>query len=101
MQKALYDQNLSTVILWVNDGKEPHCSVLQGQSRDTWVLWKNFESLKVKNDILFRSTEDSNTGQSHSQQIVPTTLRPKTLETIQFSNGYSPRSYKNSRKASK
>ena len=77
------DQSLSTVLSWVKNGKQPHRSVLQGQSRDIWVLWNNSDSLKVVNDILCRSFEDSSTGQSHLQ--VPTTLRPKILESFHSS----------------
>ena len=60
-------------------------SVLQGQSRDVSVLWNNFDSLKVVNDILCRSFEDSSTAQSLLQQVLPTTLRPKILESIHSS----------------
>ena len=72
------DQSLSTVLSWVKNGKQPYRSVLQGQSRDVWVLWNSFDSLKVVNDILCRRFEDSSTGQNHLQQVVPTTLRPKS-----------------------
>ena len=34
------------------------------------------------NDILCQRFEDSNTGRCHLQQVVPTTLRPKTFESI-------------------
>ena len=79
------DQSLSTVLSWVTNGKQPHRSVLQGQSRDIWVLWNSFDSLKVVNDILCRSFDDSSTGQSHLQLVVPKTLRPKILESIHSS----------------
>ena len=86
MQQAQEDdQSLSTVLSWVKNGKQPHRSVLQGQSRDVWVLWNNFDSLKVVNDILCRNFEDSSTGQSFLQQVVPTILRPKILESIHSS----------------
>ena len=63
MQQAQEDdQSLSTVLSLVKNGKQPHRSVLQGQSRDIWVLWNNFDSLKVVNDILCRSFEDSCIG---------------------------------------
>ena len=75
MQQAQEDnQSLSIVISWVKNGKQPHPSVLQGQSRDVWILWNNFDSRKVANDILCQSFEDSSTGQSHLQQVVPTIL---------------------------
>ena len=79
------DQILSTVLCWVKNRKLPHRSVLQGQSRDIWDLWNNFDSLKLVNDILCRSYEDSSKSQRHLQQVVPTTLRPKILETIHSS----------------
>ena len=86
MQQAQEDDpSLSTVLSGVRNGKQPHRSVLQGQSRDVWILWNNFDSLRVVNDILCRSFEDSSTGQSHLQQVVPTILRPKTLESIHIS----------------
>ena len=86
MQQAQEDdQNLSTVLSWVKNGKKPHRSVLQGQSRDVWVLWNNFDCLKIVKDNLCRSFEDSSTGQSHLQQVVPTILRPKILESIHSS----------------
>ena len=86
MQQAQKDdQSLSTVLSWVKNGKQRRRSVLQGQSRDIWALWNNFDSLKVVNDILCRSLEDSSTSQSHLQQVVPTTLRPKILESIHSS----------------
>ena len=86
MQQAQDDDpSLSTVPSWVKNGKKPHRSVLQGQSGDVWVLWNNFDSLKVVNDILCRSFDDSSTGQSHLQQVVPTILRPEILESIHSS----------------
>ena len=79
------DESLSTVLSWVKNGKQPQRSVLQGQSSDFWVLWNNFDSLRVVNDILCRSFEGSNTGQSRLQQVVPTTVRHKILESIHSS----------------
>ena len=72
MQQAQEDD-----LSWVKNGKQLHRSVLQGQSRDLRVLGNNFDSLKVGNDTLCRSFEDSRTGQSHLQQVVPATLRSK------------------------
>ena len=86
MQQAQEDnQSLSTVLSWVKNGKQPHSSVLQGRPRDVWVLWNNFDSLKVVNDTLWRSSEDSSTGHSHLQQVVLTILRLKILESIHTS----------------
>ena len=86
MQQAQEDDpSLSTVLACVKNGKQPHRSVLQGRSKNVRVLWINFDSLKVVNDILCRSFEDSSTGQSHLQQVVPTILRPKILESIHSS----------------
>ena len=86
MQQAQEDdQSLTTTLSQVRNGKQPHRSVLQGRSRDVWVLWNNFDSLKIVNDILCRNFEDSSTGQSHLQQVVPTILRPKILESINSS----------------
>ena len=86
MQKAQEDdQSLSTVLSWVKNGKQPQCSVVQGQSRSIWVLWNNFDSIRVVNKTLCCSFEDSSTGHSHLQQVVPTTLRPKILESIHSS----------------
>ena len=86
MQQAQeHDQSLSTVLSWVKNGKRSHRSVLQCRSRDVWVLWNNFDSLKIVNDILCRSFEGSSRGQSHLQQVVPTILRPKVLESIHSS----------------
>ena len=86
MQQTQEDiQSLSTVPSWVRNGKQPHRSVLQRESRYIWVLWNNFDSLKVVNDILCRGSEDSCRGQSHLQQVVRTTLRPKILESIHSS----------------
>ena len=79
------DPSLSTVLSWIKNGKQPHRSVLQGQSRDVWVLWNNFDSLKLVNDILCRSFEDSSTGQSHLQQVVPKILQPKILKSFHSS----------------
>ena len=79
------NQSLSTVLAVVKNGTQPYRSVPQGQSRDTWVLWNNFDSLKVVNGILCRSFEDSNTGQSHLQQVVPTILRARILEPFHSS----------------
>ena len=84
MQQTQED-GLSTVLSWVQNGKQPHRSVLQGQSRDVWVLLNNFDSLKVVSDIVCRSFEHSSTGQSHLQQVVPTKLQPKILESIHSS----------------
>ena len=86
MQQALENnQGLSTVLFWVENGKQYHRSVLQGQSRDFWVPRNIFDSLKVVNDILCRNFEGSSTGQSRLQQIVPTTLQPKFLESVHSS----------------
>ena len=86
MQQAQEDdQSLSTVLSWIKNGKQPHRSVLQGQSRDIWVLANNFDSLKVVNDILCQSFEDSSTGQSYLQQVSPTTLQPKFSGSIHSS----------------
>ena len=83
MQQAQEDdQSLATVLFWVKNGKQPHCSVLQSQSRDTWVVWNKVDSLNVVNDILRRSFEDTSTGESHLQQVVPTILRLKVLESF-------------------
>ena len=79
------DQSLSTVLSWVKNGKQPNRSVLQGQSRKTYVLWNNFDSLKVVNDIFCQNLEQSNTGQSHLKQVVPTTLRTKILDSVHSS----------------
>ena len=76
------DQSLSSALSWNKNGKQPHRSVFQGQSRDTWVQWNNLDSLKVVNDILCRTFWDSSTGQSHLQQVVLTTLRSKVLDFI-------------------
>ena len=52
MQEAQEDKkSLGAVLSCVKNGKTPHCSALQGRSRDTWVLNENFDSLKVVNDI--------------------------------------------------
>ena len=81
MQSAQEDyQSLSIFLSWVENGKRPYQSVLQGQSRDTWFPWNNFDCLKIVNHILFRSFEDSNRGRSLLQQV-PTKLRHKVLES--------------------
>ena len=86
MQQVQEDNHsVSSVRFWVKNEKQPHCSVLQGQSRNVWVLWNKLASLKVVNDILYRGFEDSSTSQSHLQQVVPTKLRPKILESIRSS----------------
>ena len=54
-------------------------------SRDTWTLWNIFDSLKVLNVILCRGLENSSTGQSLLQQVVPTTLRSKNFYSIHSS----------------
>ena len=86
MQQAqVDDQGLSTVLSLVKNGKQPLRSVLRGQSRDIWFLWNNFDFPKVVHFIPCRSFEDSSTGQSHLQQVAPTTLRPKILESFHSS----------------
>ena len=63
MQQAQEDdQSLTTVLAWVENGKQPHRSVLQGQTRDIWVLWNVFDSLKFVNDNMYRSFKDSSKG---------------------------------------
>ena len=79
------DQSLSTVIFWEKNGKQPHRSVFQGQSRDTWFPWNNFDSLKVVNDTMCRSFVESSRGQIHLLQAVPTILRPKISKSFHCS----------------
>ena len=67
------------------NGKQHRRLVLEGQSGDLWVLWNSFDSLKVIIDILCRSFEDSSTGRSHLQQVVPTTLRAKFKKSVHSS----------------
>ena len=77
------DQIHRTVHSRVKNGEQPHRSVLQSQSRDKGI-WSN-DSLKVVKDILCRSSEASNRGQSHLQ-VVPSTTRPKVLQSIHSSS---------------
>ena len=81
-QPQEYDQSLRTVLSWFEKGNWPQRVVLQNQSRNTWVLWTNFDSFRIVNDNLCPSFEDSNTGQGHLKQVILTTLPTQILESI-------------------
>ena len=66
--------------LALKTGKNPSAQFFKA-NQETLGFSGKILTLKVVNDILRRSFEDCSTGQSHLQQIVPTTLQPKILES--------------------
>ena len=79
------DQSLSTVLSWVKNGRQPPSLSPSRPVKSRLGSLEHFDSVKFVNDILCRSFEDSSTGQCHLQQVVPTTLRPKNLESFRSS----------------
>ena len=79
-------QQQNSILSWTQIEKRTKNVMQQTQKHDqslsTVLSW--FTNLKVVNDILLRSFEDSNASQSRLQ-VVPTSLRPKVLESIHSS----------------
>ena len=73
------DRTLTEVIGWINDGEKPNEFNPRNRPKELYHYWKNFNLLKLKDGILYRSWYDTKTEINCQLIIVPCTLVERVL----------------------
>ena len=75
----LQDPDLSPVLKWMEQGSRPFGQVVCQSSPDTRHYWNLWESLLVKDGVLFREFIRKDGSGTHLQLLVPAKLREEVL----------------------
>jgi hypothetical protein len=78
-------QPLLTVIR--NKGQRPTWSDVQSSTEETRILWGQFASLRIQDNALCRKFHRANGAISHSQIVMPASLRQRFLEQLHGEGG--------------
>jgi RNase H-like domain found in reverse transcriptase/Reverse transcriptase (RNA-dependent DNA polymerase) len=70
-----------------NGGHRPMWSDVQSSSEETRILWGQFDSLRVQEDVLYRQFHRADGSVSCLQIVMPTSLRQRLLEQLHCHGG--------------
>jgi len=76
------DVEVFEALLWVEKGEKPPWKQVQSKAPMVKALWRQFESLVLRERVLHRIFHDKNGFLSHYQVVLPTSLRSQFLELV-------------------
>jgi len=69
-------------LIWVEKGEKPPWKEVQSKAPMVKALWRQFESLVLRDHVLHRIFHDKNGFLSHCQVVLPKSLRSQFLEVV-------------------
>ena len=81
-QAQTADENIKAVMEWLVSGVRPAFSDVRGASLETRSLWAQWNTLVVKDGILYRRVEAANGDSSHDQLVIPHGIREDILRSL-------------------
>ena len=81
-EKQMNDSDIGPALMWAETAVRPAWPVVQGKSPMLRSLWQQFDSLVVREGVLYRSFYNPSGLVSHLQLVLPAELKVPFLELI-------------------
>ena len=82
LEAQLQDPEIGPVVKWKNEGTRPPWPTVAPYSEDTKVYWSQWDSLCLKEDVLYRIWENPAGNRQILQLLLPKKLRPQVLHAL-------------------
>ena len=82
LEAQLQDPEIGPVVKWKNEGIRPSWPTVAPYSKDTKVYWSQWDSLCLKEDVLYRIWENPAGNKQILQLLLPKKLRPQVLHAL-------------------
>ena len=69
-------------LIWVEKGEKPPRKEVQSKAQMVKALWRQFESLVLRERVLYKIFHDKNDFLSHCQVVLSKSLRSQYLELV-------------------
>ena len=82
LEAQLQDPEIGPVVKWKNEGTRSPWPTVAPYSEDTKVYWSQWDSLCLKEDVLYRIWENPAGNRQILQLLLPKKLRPQVLHAL-------------------
>ena len=76
------DPDICPIVSWVEDGVRPPWATVAKGSEETKMYWAQWDSLHLKDGVVYRVWETPSGDQQVLQLLLPKTLRPRVLHEL-------------------
>ena len=81
-EKQLSDRDIEPALMWVESDDRPHWAAVQGISSMLRSLWQQFDSLTVRDGVLYRLLYNSAGSVTQFQLVLPADMKASFLKLV-------------------